>query len=163
MLVYLDDIIIMGRTFDEHHERLEEVFRRLQGAGLKFKCSKCELLKEEVTFLGYVVSGSGVKPDQRKVEVVQKWPVPRDTTDVRGFLGLCSYYRRFIPGFATRASAMNRLLEAGQAFIWTYDCQLAFEDLKSMLTGEEVMAYPCDQGLYILDTDVFDTGIGATL
>ena len=163
LLVYLDDIIIFSSTVSEHFQRLDEVFCRLKQAGLKLKPSKCELLQEEVNFLGHVVTQNGVMPDASKVEAVRNWPVPRTVTDVRSFLGLCSYYRRFVPHFSARASPMNSLLEAGKEFVWTDNCQAAFEDLKSALTGDEVMAYPSDTGLYILDTDASDSGIGATL
>ena len=104
-----------------------------------------------------------MKPDPAKCEVVKNWPTLRTVHDVRSFLGLCSYYRRFIKNFATIARPLTRLLEAGQKFEWAADCQNAFEPLKLSLTGDEIMAYPNDAGLYILDTDASDTGIGATL
>ena len=94
---------------------------------------------------------------------VHDWPIPKNITDVRSFLGLCSYYRRFIAKFSTIASPLNRLLEAGQIFKWTHDCQTAFETLKAALTGDELMSYPDNDGLFIIDTDASDTGIGATL
>ena len=103
------------------------------------------------------------KPDPSKVAAVQDWPIPKNITDVRSFLGLCSYYRRFIAKFSTIASPLNRLLEAGQIFKWTPDCQTAFETLKAALTGDELMSYPDNDGLFLIDTDASDTGIGATL
>ena len=163
VLIYLDDLIIFSSTFEEHIVRLNEVLRRLGAANLKLKPSKCDLLRKEVLFLGHLVTSEGVKPNPLKVDAVQDWPVPKNLTAVRAFLGLCSYYRRFIKGFATIASPLNRLLEAGQAFDWTDECQIAFERLKATLTGDEVMSYPNNQGLFILDTDASDTGIGATL
>ena len=163
LLIYLDDLIIYSTNFGEHISRLDEVFNRLSKAGFKLKPSKCQLFQEEVEFLGHVVTKDGVKPDMQKVKAVTEWPVPRNITDVRSFLGLCSYYRRFIIKFSTRASPLNQLLEKERPFIWTPECQRAFDDLKSALTGEEVMAYPQDDGLYILDTDASNTGIGATL
>ena len=163
LLIYLDDIIILSSTFSEHIERLDEVLRRLGNAGLKLKPSKCELFRKEVLFLGHIITQDGVKPDPSKVSAVQNWPIPKNITDVRSFLGLCSYYRRFVPRFATIASPLNRLLEAGQAFKWTPDCHEAFEKLKAALTSDNVMSYPDDDGLFILDTDASDSGIGATL
>ena len=163
LLIYLDDIIIMSSTFSEHIERLDEVLRRLGTAGLKLKPSKCELFQTEVLFLGHLITQDGVKPDPSKVSAVQNWPLPKNVTDVRSFLGLCSYYRRFIAQFATIASPLHRLLEAGQTFKWTSDCQAAFDRLKAALTGDKVMSYPSDDGLFIIDTDASDTGIGATL
>ena len=94
---------------------------------------------------------------------MQSWPTPNNVTAVHTFLGLCSYYRRFIKGFAHIAGPLHNLLEAGQKFEWSEECQAAFDGLKAKLTGEEVMAYPADDGLFILDTDASNTGIGATL
>ena len=163
LILYLDDCVTMATSAELLLERLDEVFRRLSAAGLKLKPSKCELFKREVTFLGHVVSEKGVKPDPRKVQCVVDWPIPRNTTDIRAFLGLCSYYRRFVQGFSTIASPMNSLLEAGQAFEWTSDCQNAFDTLKTILTSDPVMGYPKDEGLFILDTDASAKGIGVTL
>lgn len=163
LLIYLDDVIILSSTFQEHIQRLDEVLQRLGNAGLKLKPSKCELFREEVLFLGHIITQDGVKPDPSKVSAVQNWPILKNVTDVRSFLGLCSYYRRFIAKFSTIAAPLNRLLEAGQTFEWTPDCQAAFENLKAALTGDEVMSYPSDDGLFIIDTDASDTGIGATL
>ena len=163
LLIYLDDVIIYSSTFDEHIKRLDEALTRLGDAGLKLKPSKCELFQESVVFLGHLVTPEGVKPDPGKVEAVHTWPIPRNVTGVRAFLGLCSYYRRFIRGFAHIAAPLNRLLEAGKVFDWNDDCQEAFETLKSKLTGDELMSYPDNEGLYILDTDASNTGIGATL
>ena len=109
-LIYLDDIIVCGSTIEEHMERLDEVLSRLGKAGLRLKPSKCHLLQERVTFWGYVVTSEGLKPDMDKVNCVQSWPVPKNVTDVRAFLGLCSYYRRFIRRFSSRASYLNDLL-----------------------------------------------------
>ena len=163
LLIYLDDIIIFSETFETHLDRINQVFGRLRQAGFKLKSSKCELFRSEVTFLGHSVTSSGIKPSMEKVKVVQNWKRPQTLTQVRSFLGFASYYRRYIRNFSTRAAPLNRLLEAGQAFIWTDDCENAFKDLKSALTGEEVMAFPEDEGLFILDTDASDIGIGGVL
>jgi hypothetical protein len=163
LLIYLDDLILFSSMFHEHINELDEVLTRLGNAGLKLKPSKCDLFRERVIFLGHLVTSEGVKPDPAKVEAVHEWPAPTNITGVRAFLGLCSYYRRFIRGFAHIASPLNSLLEAGRAFDWSDECQDAFEMLKSKLTGEELMSYPDNEGLYILDTDASNTGIGATL
>ena len=91
------------------------------------------------------------------------WPKPRGSKDICAFLTSCSYYRRFIPKFITRASPLNRLLEAGQVIEWTPECQSAWKDLNLYLTGDELMSYPDDKGIFILDTDASNPGIGATL
>ncbi|KAK7909592.1 hypothetical protein WMY93_014276 [Mugilogobius chulae] len=110
-LVYLDDVLIYSRTFDEHLAHLEEVFCRLQTSGLKLNPSKCSFAQQQVQFLGHIVSGQGVQPDPRNVSSVQNWPIPRTATEVRAFLGLCSYYRKFIRGFAHRSVPLHALTE----------------------------------------------------
>ncbi len=163
LLIYLDDIICYSTSITEHLQRLDDVFTRLGQAGLKLKPSKCELFKQEVSFLGHIVTPDGVKPDLKKIEAVRDWPVPTNVKGVRSFLGFCSYYRRFIFQFAHISRPLNRLLEAGQAFNWTEECQNAFEMLKFKLTGDEIMAYPSNDGIFILDTDASDTAVGSTL
>ena len=163
LILYLDDIIVMGSSFDEQIDRLDEVLTRLSSAGLKLKPSKCHLFRTEVAYLGHVVSESGIKPDPDKVRRVKDWPTPMSITDVRSFLGLCSYYRRFIRGFSTIAAPLNKLLEKSHRFEWDDDCQTSFEMLKQTLVSDNVMAYPNDDGMFILDTDASATGIGAVL
>ncbi|MCG8033309.1 MAG: DDE-type integrase/transposase/recombinase [Candidatus Thiodiazotropha taylori] len=163
VIIYLDDLIIHARTFFEHLRKLDQVFTRLAEAGLKLKPSKCNLLQCEVLFLGHVISESGLKPDINKVKCIKEWAVPKNVHDVRSFCGFCSYYRRFIKNFSQRAAPINRLLEAGQPFDWNNQCQESFEDLKSALTGKEVMAFPQDHDLFIVDTDASDIGIGGVL
>ena len=163
VLIYLDDIIIFSETFETHLERINMVFKRLRSAGFKLKAPKCELFRPEVSFLGHTISRFGIRPSPDKVKAVKNWKQPQTVTQVRSFLGFSSYYRRYIQNFSVRAAPLNRLLEAGQAFIWTDDHENAFQDLKSALTGEEVMAFPQDNGLFILDTDASDYGIGSVL
>jgi len=115
-LVYLDDIIIFSNTFEEHLVRLEEVFKRLQWARLKLKISKCNFLKRKVAFLGHTVSEAGIEMQQEKNDAVLKWPTPRDISDVRSFIGTCSYYRRFIAGFADIAAPLHALNGKGVRF-----------------------------------------------
>ena len=163
LLVYLDDVVIFSSTLEEHISRLDDVFGRLKAAGLKLKPSKCDLLREEVLFLGHVVTKDGVKPDPRKVECIKEWRVPRDLHGLRSFVGYCSYYRRYIKGFSMIAAPLHRLTEAGVKYEWTIECQEAFDKLRDVLCGEEVMAYPKDEGLFVLDTDASNTSIGGVL
>ena len=110
-LVYLDDIIIFSKTFDDHLQRVGTVFSRLKGAGLKLKPKKCTLFQEKVLYLGHVVSKDGIATDQAKIDRVRDWPVPCSVKEVRSFLGLCSYYRRFVKHFATVASPLHQLTQ----------------------------------------------------
>lgn len=162
-LVYLDDIMIMGKTFEEHIKNLEEVMQRLRDANLKLNPKKCELFRKEVTFLGHVVSEEGVATNPEKIKTVQTWPVPKTIKQVRSSLGLCSYYRRFICKFAEIARPLQQLTEANQKFNWSDDCQSAFEELKTKLISTPILSYPRDQGLFILDADASNDSMGAVL
>ena len=163
LLIYLDDVIIFSRTFEEHISRLDEVFYRLSKAGLKLKPSKCNLFQSEVLYLGHIITSDGVKANPEKLAAVADWATPTNVKDIRSFMGLCSYYRRFIKGFSHIARPLTRLLESGVKFEWTDECMSAFSELKRALVSDNVMAYPLDTGQFIMDTDASDYGIGATL
>ena len=152
-----------SRMFEEHICRLDEVFSRLCKAGLKLKPSKCDLFQHEVLYLGHIITSDGIKANPEKLVAVKEWATPTNVKHVRSFMGLCSYYRRFIKGFSHIARPLNRLLESGVKFEWTDECEHAFNELKSALTIDNVMAYPLDDGKFILDTDASDYGMGATL
>ncbi|UYV64930.1 K02A2.6-like [Cordylochernes scorpioides] len=162
-LVYLDDIIVMGKSFEEHLINLERVLQKIRGARLKLNPRKCKLFKEKVRYLGHLISRQGIQTDPDRTETVRQWPVPRDVHQLRSFLGLCSYYRRFVPGFSNIARPLHRLTESGRPFSWTVDCERAMDKLKQALSSPPMLAYP-DQGEpFILDTDASNTGIGAVL
>ena len=128
-LVYLDDVIIPGKDFEDHLQNIRVVLERLRQAGLKLHPTKCHFGKKQVTFLGHIVSEDGVATDPQKISKVASWPVPISQHEVRQFLGLASYYRKFIKGFATVAKPLHRLTEKTAVFKWTTDCQEAFEKL----------------------------------
>ena len=159
-LVYLDDVIILGTSFEEHLANLQLVFDRLQQAGLKLKPKKCNVLKHRVQYLGHIVSDKGVQADPSKIEKVASWPIPVSTKEVQQFLGLAGYYRRFIKDCAKIARPLHKLTEQ---FKWTNDCLASFDMLKQKLTTAPVLTYPDYSKPFILDTDASDTGIGAVL
>jgi hypothetical protein len=115
-------------------ERLSQVFNRLRAANLKLKPSKCFLFRERVAYLGHIVSAKGVAPDPQKIQKVTEWPAPQNVSEVRQFVGLASYYRRFVKDFATVAKPLHKLTKKYERFNWTNECQEAFEQLKSQLT-----------------------------
>ena len=162
-LIYLDDVIIFGRNFEEHANRLRSVLDRIRKAGLKLKPEKCELFQLQVRFLGHIVSAAGIKPDPANLSKVKGWKVPTTVSEVRQFLGLCSYYRRFVKGFSALARPMVELTKKDAELKWTDSCQQSFEELKNRLIGPDIMAFPLDSGEYILDTDASNFGIGAVL
>lgn len=162
-LVYLDDIILFSRTFEEHLCRLELVFERLRNAKLKLKPSKCSFMQRRVAFLGHIISEHGVEVQPEKTETVVKWPTPRSIHDVRSFVGLCGYYRRFVAGFANVAAPLYALTKKGAHFQWTQQCEAAFQTLKRSLTQAPILSLPNNTDVYILDTDASDMGLGAVL
>ena len=110
-----------------------------------------------------MVTEEGIAADPEKVAQVRTWPTPENITEVKSFLGLASYYRRFMPDFSTIAKPLYKLTEAKAGFAWTEQCQLAFDSLMGLLTAGRVLAYPTMEGKFVLDTDVSDHGIGAVL
>ena len=162
-LVYLDDIIIFSKDFDSHLSRLDQVLDRIGKAGLKIAPKKCQFFQEKVTFLGHVVSKDGISTDPSKIDAVKEWPVPRNVHDVRSFLGTCSYYRKFIRGFADIARPLHRLTEKQARFEWTQECQIAFNTLRDRMTTAPILSYPQQDCHFILDTDASGFGMGAVL
>jgi len=157
-LVYLDDILIFSKTFDEHLDRLATVFDRLDRYALKLKPSKCSLFQRKVSFLGHAVSGHGIECDPDKVASIAKRPTPSSIAEVCTFCGLASYYRTFVCNFAAIAQPLHNL-----TFEWTPECETAFQQLKYAPTSAPILVAPCDEGQYVLDTDSSDTTLGAVL
>ena len=162
-LCYLDDVIVFGKTFEEALQNHRIIFQRLRNANLKLKPSRCSLFQTECRFLGHIVSEAGISCDPTKLESVQSWPVPTNVSEVRSFLGLVGYYRRFIKDFSTVAYPLTELTHKSKSFIWTEACQIAYETLKSSLISDNILAYPIENGDFILDTDASLHGIGAVL
>ena len=163
LLLYLDDVIVIGANFESHLHRLQEVLDRLRSAGLKLKPSKCHLFQTEVRYLGHVVSNRGVSTDPEKVEAVADWVPPRKQSELHSFLGTVGYYRQYIEGFATIAKPLTHLTAKNVRFQWTDECQKAFDSLKQSLISAPVLGYPDASCEYILDTDASLVGVGAVL
>jgi hypothetical protein len=140
-MCYLDDIVVFGKTIEEHNERLDRELRCLDEANLSLNMKKCQFAANELIVLGHEVSGEGVCPDPSKTSAVNDFPTPKSVKDVRSFLGLCSYYRRFIENFAKIAGPLNKLLKSQVAFKWSQDEQAAFDTLKTKLTSAPVLAH----------------------
>ena len=152
-LVYLDDILVPGSNFQQQLINLRDVFHWLRQARLKLSPEKCQLLQRKVRYLGHIVSADGIATDPEKNAAVKAWPVPTNASEVKSFLGLCSYYRRFVPSFSDVAQPLNRLCEKGRTFNWSVAADNAFQQLKLALTEAPVMAYPLPEAPFILDTD----------
>ncbi|KAI3360647.1 hypothetical protein L3Q82_002512 [Scortum barcoo] len=162
-VVYLDDLLAHAADFDSALANLRDVFFAIRKAGLRLHPRKCHLFRRETSFLGHVVSAAGVSTDPAKVTAVRNWPVPRNIGELRSFLGLASYYRRFVRDFATTASPLHRLTQKGQVFQWGEDCAQAFAQLRTALTEAPVLAYPDPCRPFIVDTDASNVGLGAVL
>ncbi len=162
-LVYIDDLIIFLRTFDDHLLHLEQVFKRLKDANARLKFSKRYFVQHKVDYLGHVVSAEGLSSNPNKIQTVRHFPVPKNTTGVKAFLGLCNYYRRFIKDFAQIASPLNKLTSKNVKFDWTENCQKAFDTLKRALVSAPVLSYPDFTLPFQLYVGASQTGIGLTL
>lgn len=162
-LVYLDDIILYSRDMPSHLSSLREVLDRLKGVDLSVQLSKCKFAVEEVNYLGHFISKRGVEPDPSKVTAVKEFPIPKSVKDVRSFLGLAGYYRRFIEGFATIGRPLFDLTKKGEEFSWSSECQEAFESLKRKLLTAPILVYPDFTKPFILATDASKEAIGAVL
>ncbi|WVZ52281.1 hypothetical protein U9M48_003357 [Paspalum notatum var. saurae] len=163
VVVFIDDIMIYSKTEAEHEEHLSLVLQRLREHKLYSKFSKCEFWIDEVRFLGHVVSKGGIAVDPSKVSTVTNWKVLEIPKEVRGFLGLAGYYRRFIENFSKIANPMTFLLENDAEFRWTNAQQAAFDDLKKRLTTAPVLTLPDQQKKFIVYCDASRDGLGCVL
>ena len=161
VLVYLDDINVFSRTLNKHLQHLEKVFKRLEDANLKIKPSKCSFFKEQIEYLGYIVSKEGLKPQPWKVEAVKKMSIPKNKKDIQVFLGMMGYYRRFIENFSKIGLPLFQLLKKDTPFIWTKNCQNCFNTLKAKLTLAPILLHPNYTKEFLLQTDASCMAVGA--
>ncbi|XP_048002638.1 uncharacterized protein LOC125239165 [Leguminivora glycinivorella] len=161
--VYIDDLLIFGRTPDECLDRLEEVLQMLEEANLTLNLSKCSFLREKIDYLGYEISAEGVKPGEKKVQSVQNFPRPNDVHNVRQFLGLVGFFRKFIGGFAQIAYPLTKLLKKEAVWEWTSAQEEAFETLKTRLISRPILAIYDHTAELELHTDASKHGIGGIL
>lgn len=161
--VYLDDVIVYSRSMEEHVARLEHVLQRLRKANLRINLEKCHFAKESVKYLGHIVSRSGVQPDPDKISAVRAYKIPQNVKEVRAFLGLVGYYRRFIREFAETARPLTQLTKQDREFSWGTEEQRSFERLRNALCSEDVLAYPDFKLPFILSVDASGVALGAVL
>ena len=168
-IIYLDDVIVFSRTPEEHVFRLRAVLEKLKQGGLKLKASKCEFLRQVLTYLGHVVSKDGIQTDLKKVEAIHKWPIPTNMTEVRSFLGFTNYYQWFIMKYAQVAKPLYKLILGENAcrkcnpIKWDLECQTAFDQLKELCTTTPNLAYAYFTKPFKLHTDTSVLGLGAVL
>lgn len=155
-----DDVLIFSRSLEDH---LELVLECLQSAGLKLQPTKCHFMCEKVEYLGHLITPQGLKPNPSRISAVLDFPTPTNVTQVRQFIGLTSYYRRFVDGFAKIAAPLHDLTKKDVEFQWTTPCQVAFEELKRRLTSAPILAYPDFDLKFVVETDASYHGLRAVL
>ena len=163
MIVFIDDILIYSKTEEEHAEHLRISLEILRKEKLYAKFSKCEFWLKEVQFLGHIVSSEGIKVDPAKVEAVMDWDRPKTPTEVRSFMGLAGYYRRFIKDFAKIATPLTKLTRKNEKFIWNEKCEESFQELKKRLIAAPVLVLPDEQGNFVIFSDASHKGLGCVL
>ena len=139
--IYLDDILVSGRTQQEHLANLHEVLTRLESAGLHLKREKCLFCQPEVTYLGHIICADGLKPSPNKVRAVSDLPSPSKVTELKTFLGLINYYAKFLPDLATRLAPLYKLLKHKELWNWSTEQETAFQDVKKLLLFPQILAH----------------------
>jgi Reverse transcriptase (RNA-dependent DNA polymerase) len=142
VVVFIDDILVYSGSYEEHYEHLRVVLQRLRDHKLYAKLSKCEFWLDRVSFLGHVISGEGVAVDPEKVRAVMEWSRPKNVSEIRSFLGMAGYYRRFVHGFLQLARPLTTLLHKGVKFEWGEKQERSFQELKDRLVSAPILAMP---------------------
>ena len=163
VVVFIDDILVYSKDRENHDTHLRVVLETLRKEQLYAKLSKCEFWLNEVSFLGHIVSKEGIRVDPKKIEVVVEWKPPRNVTEVRSFLGLAGYYRRFVKGFSMITAPMTKLRQKNVKFEWGEECQRIFDKLKAFLTEAPVLTQPTCGKEYVIFSDASLNGLGCVL
>ncbi|KAL0544112.1 hypothetical protein IC582_019223 [Cucumis melo] len=163
VIVFIDDILIYSKTEAEHEEHLRIVLQTLRDNKLYAKFSKCEFWLKQVSFLGHVVSKAGVSVDPAKIEAVTGWTRPSTVSEVRSFLGLAGYYRRFVENFSRIATPLTQLTRKGAPFVWSKTCEDSFQNLKQKLVTAPVLTVPDGSGSFVIYSDASKKGLGCVL
>ena len=163
VVVFIDDILIFSKNEEEHAEHLRIVLQRLREHKLYAKFSKCEFWLKKVQFLGHVISEDGISVDPSKIRDVLDWKTPEIVPEIRSFLGLVGYYRRFVPDFSKIARPMTELLKKGVKFVWDDKCDQAFQTLRKLLTSAPVLAQPDITRPFDVYCDASGTSFGCIL
>ncbi|CAJ2638266.1 unnamed protein product [Trifolium pratense] len=163
VVVFIDDILIYSKSEEEHEEHLRIVLQVLKEKKLYAKLSKCEFWMREVSFLGHIISSGGIAVDPAKVDAVSQWGTPESVSEIRSFLGLAGYYRRFIEGFSKLALPLTKLTRKDQAFVWDGICEKSFQELKRRLTTAPVLILPDAKESFVVYCDASKLGLGRVL
>ncbi|MCP4456719.1 MAG: hypothetical protein GY816_01625, partial [Cytophagales bacterium] len=162
--VFIDDVLVMGKDFQEHLGNLREVFERLRTANLKLKLSKCSFCEPEICYLGHILSKDGIRADPEKIRPILNLSPPRDAKELQRILGMVNYLAKFIPKFANITGILYKLLRKGEAWKWSPAHQAAFDQIKLILCNPPVLAYPnFSQPHFFLQTDASKTAVAGIL
>lgn len=162
VLVYFDDIIVMGKNFEHYFDLLEKVSKRLRDNNLTISREKMNLMLGQIKILGHIVSEKGIEVDKNRTDSIRKWPIPKSRKELQRFIGLCNWYRRHIKNFSTIAAPMTELLK-GKKFIWNEKADISFENLKTVMLSPPVLRPPDWNRKMILLCDASNEGVGAAL
>jgi hypothetical protein len=163
VLVFMDDILVYSPSLEDHVSHLKQVFILLQHHQLSIKRSKCSFAQQSLEYLGHIISNKGVATDPGKIQAVQAWPTPVNVKQVRGFLGLTGYYKKFIRNYSLISITLSDLLKKNVVFQWTPTHQAAFDHLKQLMLEAPVLAIPNFQIPFAVETDACKRGVGAVL
>ncbi|GKV48180.1 hypothetical protein SLEP1_g55007, partial [Rubroshorea leprosula] len=163
VVVFIDDILVYSRSNAEHEEHLRLVLQILREKKLYAKLKKCEFWLDRVAFLGHVVSKDGISVDPDKVKAIVEWSQPTNVTEVRSFLGLAGYYRRFVEGFSHIAMPLTKLTQKEVKFEWNDECERSFQELKNQLVSAPILTIPDDSGGFTIYSDASKKGLGSVL
>ena len=162
-VVYFDDILIYSTSLELHVEHLQSIWKVLRKENLYANLKKCICYSDHVVFLGFVVSANSVKVDEEKVKAIQEWPTPKTMSEVRGFHGLASFYRRFVKDFSTLVAPLNEIVKKNVGFKWGEKQEEAFAALKHKLTNAHILVMPNFAKYFEIECDASNVGIGAIL
>ncbi|PKU72174.1 putative mitochondrial protein [Dendrobium catenatum] len=163
VIVFIDDILVYSASEDDHARHLSIVLETLRRHQFYAKFSKCEFWLKSISFLRHVISGEGISVDPQKIQAVANWPRPTTVFEVRSFLGMAGYYRKFVKGFSHIATPLTRLTQKSVAFVWTPECEASFQRLKDCLTSAPVLALPSGTEGFQVFSDASLKGLGCVL
>lgn len=163
VFVYIDDLLVVSKSFDTHLDRLRTVAKCLRDANLTINVAKSKFCMREIRYLGHIVGDGCIKPDPNKVDAITNFPIPRNIRQVRSFLGMCGWYQRYISGFAAITAPITDLLGKRDKFSWSVEANEAFEKLKVCMTTAPVLQHPNFSKPFVIQCDASNTGVGGVL
>lgn len=163
MVVFIDDVLIYSATWQEHLQHIEAMFQVLQQHQPYVKLPKCSFAKKELSYLGHVISPAGVSTDPKKIHIIAEWPSPLNVKELRSFLRMAGYYRKYVRNFGLLAKPLTNLLKTGVIYVWNSEAEASFQTLKTSLMTAPVLTLPDFSKPFELETDASDKGIGEVL